>query len=253
MSDFDSQISILSPLFSTFLIIVTRLYFKHAQEFTSIRKSNARQITRWMMYFTMLTDTMDQLRMLTTASPYYFLDYLFSWVPFYYDFKLFAILYSSVKLNKLFKKPKTDSTEIDLEKWQNRWIKNYVKWVIFWILYGIFHLVDLMVQLPEDDDSGLGYVTFLYGVSVFIFFSKQILKLCSGLFTTVLFKYLVKPFVGKNEEKIDDVLNGFENRIQQSVIFQFLQRIFHLYIKRWKNVKGIAKDMKQTLKKSKAE
>jgi len=253
MSDSDSEISILSPLASTFLIIATRLYFKHAQEFTAIRKSNARQLTRWMMYFTMLTDTLDQLRMLTTASPYYFLDHLFSWVPFYYDLKLFGILYSSVKLEKLFKKPDTDSTEIDVEKWQSRWIKNYVKWVIFWILYGVFHLVDMMVQLPEDDDSGLGYVTFLYGVSVFIFFSKQILKLCSGLFTTILFKFLVKPFVGKNEDKIGCALNGFESRVQESVIFKFLQRVFHWYIKRWKEVKVIAKDVKQTMKKPKSE
>merc|ERR1712004_721610 len=90
-SKMTDQISILSPLASTFLIITTRLYFKHATEFTSIRKSNARNITRWMMYFTILTDVLDQLRMLTTVSPYYLLDYFFSWIPFYFDFKLFII------------------------------------------------------------------------------------------------------------------------------------------------------------------
>ena len=80
-----------------------------------------------MMYFTILTDVLDQLRMLTTVSPYYLLDYFFSWIPFYHDLKLFIILYSSIKLEKIFKKP-TSNTEIDINKWTDKWIKNYVKW-----------------------------------------------------------------------------------------------------------------------------
>ena len=244
-----SEISILSPITSTFLIVTTRLYFKHASEFTSIRKNaDARQIIRWMMYFTIFTDILDQLRMMTSVSPYYFLDYLFSsWLPFYYDLKLFCILYSSVKLDKLFNKPKSD-TEIDLKKWQEKWVKNYVKWMIFWILYGVFHVVDLMVELDDDDDSGFLYQMVFYAISVVVFFSKQILKLCSGFFTTILFKYLVKPFIGKHEDKIDLFLENFEVRVQESEIFKRLQRIFHWYIKRWKEVKVIAKDVKKNLK-----
>ena len=171
----------------------------------------------------------------------YFLDYFFSWIPFYFDFKLFVILYSSIKLDKLFKKP-TD-TELDVQKWTDKWIKNYCKWAIFWLLYAVFHVIELLVEVDEDD-----FQLLYYAAAIFVFISKCILKLTSGLFTSALFKFVVKPAIGRHEEKLSGLVDSFEDRVHESQIFMLLQRAFHWYIKRWKQAKLMAKEVKSSLK-----
>jgi len=244
-------------LLSGLCIVSSRLYFKHYKEFKVIRKSGARDLVRWMMYFSIFTDVLDRLRLLTSASPFSLCDDYLSWIPFYFIMKVIVIIYGSVSLRRashaIFGK-KSDAqqiNELDQEKWMKNWVKNYVKWIIFWIIYAIFLSVEWLLEegnLLESDEWGYISSMALFSTKLWVKISKRLLLLCSGLFTSMLFSKILKPFANDHQMEINDKLDGFEEYVVSSWLFQQMSRKFHWYLKRWKEVKAATKDVRAQVK-----
>ena len=250
--------ALFGPISSPLLIIASRLYYAHYINFTRIRKSNTREVVRWMMSLSMVFDVLGKLRYLTSVSPFYVIDCAFrSWLPFYFDIKVLIILWSTRKFNRVFGRDKDEKrlqmTDEEVKQWMDDWVKGYVKWAIFWALYLVLKLTEICLQAQVGEEESATEIFAWYVLPVYyslkfgIWFSKHILKIFSGILGSVVFKKIMKPFMNNNEEAVNSKLDRFEEVVCASWIYNFLSGKLRWYLKRWKEAKVVYKDLKADL------